>query len=364
MINNLEVLSVGLGSRSYNIVIGWNILKGLGEYLKLHKPVSSQNFLIISNQKVFSLYGAEITAALEAQGYPTNYFLVPDGEEAKSLKQAEILYDYCCSIPLDRKSCVIALGGGVVGDLAGFVAATYMRGIAYLQVPTTLLAQVDSSVGGKVGINLPTGKNLVGAFYQPNLVYMDLATLTTLPLRELQTGLAEIIKYGVLDNDFFSYLEENISSLLQLDYQVLVYAVKKACQIKSFIVSEDELEQGKRAYLNFGHTIGHAIEAVTNYEMYRHGEAVALGMKWAGRLAVKMNKWSQEEQLRLEQLISKVGLPTELPNLDWSKVIKAMELDKKNSQGRLTMILPERIGHVEINNNVDYNFVKQLLENA
>lgn len=353
-------IKVELGDKSYPIIIGWDILSSLGN--ELARLFSGRKAMIISNPIVDKLYGEKVEAALAEANFNVIKAHIPDGEDAKNLEEAAKIYSRCCKAGLDRKSLIIALGGGVVGDLAGFVAATYMRGINFIQVPTTLLAQVDSSVGGKVGINLPEGKNLVGAFYQPSMVYMDLQTLTTLPIRELRTGIAEVIKYGVLDGDeFFTYLEQNMNRILKLDAQELAFTVQKSCQIKSQVVSIDEREGGIRAILNFGHTIGHALESLTGYRQYRHGEAIAIGMKYAGLVALNQNWWSKEEQARLEKLIEFAGLPLELPGFSSQQILDTMTLDKKNTDNKLTMVLPKKIGRVEIVAGVNTELVKEAL---
>jgi 3-dehydroquinate synthase len=360
MANNITEIKVELAEKSYPIITGWGILPMLGE--QLLSMMGRKKILIISNPLVFGLYGETLVKSMEAAGFTVSYALIPDGEEAKSLETAAKVYGQCCQAGLERRSVILALGGGVAGDLAGFIAATFMRGVSFVQVPTTLLAQVDSSVGGKVGINLPEGKNLVGAFYQPKLVYMDLQTLTTLPVRELRTGIAEIIKYGVLEGEeFFSYLEDKIELLLKLDREALHCTVIKSCLIKSGIVSQDEQEGGLRAVLNFGHSIGHAIEALSEYQQFRHGEAVAIGMKYAGRIALKLNWWSAQNQERLEKLIGRVGLPQQLPGYSAEELLKAMALDKKNIGGKLTLVLPEKIGRVKIVPGVDSGLVKEAL---
>lgn len=358
MCHNISKYTVELGDRSYPIYLGWDILEHFFQYLDLN--LKTNKILLISNEQIFQLYGAKLLKSLEQLEITIQ--LLPDGEKSKSLSQAAELYQRCCQLKLDRNSTIVALGGGVIGDIAGFVAATYMRGINFVQVPTTLLAQVDSSVGGKVGINLEQGKNLVGAFYQPKLVYMDLKTLTTLPMRELKTGIAEIIKHGVLDADLFKYLENHLPELMNLQADVVEYAVKASLQIKSHIVSNDEREDNYRAVLNFGHTIGHAIETITQYGDYRHGEAVAIGMKYAGAISAKLGKWQQTDHQRMENMLKAVLLPTELPSqVSIDQLLEVMQLDKKNKDGKLTMILPTAIGKVEIVNGIDENLVKQVL---
>ncbi|MCK4249385.1 MAG: 3-dehydroquinate synthase, partial [Candidatus Omnitrophica bacterium] len=257
---------------------------------------------------------------------------------------------------------ILSLSGGVIGDLSGFVAATYMRGIAYVQVPTTLLAQVDSSVGGKTGVNLLRGKNLVGAFYQPRLVYIDTDVLKTLSDDELKAGLAEVVKYGVIrDKKLFEYLEENIDKILKKDPAMLEHIIACSCRIKAEVVSEDEKESGLRAILNYGHTIGHAIEATSGYGMYKHGQAVAIGMVYAGRIALKLEMISQEALQRQTDLLKKIGLPVELPDMDLTKITEAILLDKKIEADKIRFILPQRIGKVIIHPDISLDLTKEVL---
>jgi 3-dehydroquinate synthase len=263
------------------------------------------------------------------------------------------LYDYALENGLERQSAVVALGGGVIGDLAGFFAATYMRGVPFIQVPTTLLAQVDSSVGGKVGVNHPKGKNMIGCFYQPRLVFTDVATLRTLPRRELRAGLAEVIKYGVIwDEGFFCFLEKNLEGVFDLDQQVLTKIVRNSCAIKAEIVEKDEREAGLRAILNFGHTVGHAIEAITEYRVYRHGEAVALGMVVAATIAVRRGLLAPELKKRLVSFLERAGLPTGVPAFG-EELLEIMKKDKKVQRGRIRFVLPLALGQVEIFSDIE-----------
>lgn len=342
----MKEINVQLGERSYKIKIGKHILPTIGQELAGYNL--SRNCLIVTNPLIFRLYGNQVRNSLEKAGFKTNIALVDDGEHSKSLEWAAKLYDEALQAELDRKSPIIALGGGVIGDLAGFIAATYMRGVPFIQVPTTLLAQVDSSVGGKVAINHPQGKNLIGAFYQPKVVLADLDTLKTLPLRELRSGLAEVIKYGVIwDKDFFTYMESNIVKAINLNENVLEVLIAKSCAIKAAIIEKDEKENALRAILNFGHTFGHTYEALTNYNKYHHGEAVAIGMVEATKFAYAKGLTSQEVLHRLEHILSTIGLNLK-PPLSFlpDEILDVMKLDKKNKAGKLQLILPLAFGKV------------------
>lgn len=352
---------VDLGSRGYNIYIGSGILGGLGSFVREVSP--AEKALVVSNCKVFEIYGEIIGKSLADSGYKVIYGEMGDGEEHKDLATLEKLYDLAFTHSLDRRCPVIALGGGVVGDAAGLAAATYLRGVPFIQVPTSLLAQVDSSVGGKVAVNRPGGKNIIGAFYQPRLVVADMATLKTLPLREINSGLAELIKYGVIsDSGFFVWLEENTGKLLSLDEAALAHAVAVSCRIKASVVEADETEQGLRAILNFGHTVGHAVEALCGYGVYSHGEAVAAGMAAAARLAEDMGLLPAEQAGRIVSLISRAGLPVALPSaLDADDIIASMRQDKKARAGRLTFVLPVQIGEVKVFEDISEEVVRQAL---
>lgn len=343
---------VELGERSYDIVIGSGLLARAAEFLK---PLGlGKRGVIITDSQVGPRYGQELHALLHHSGYETEILSVPAGESSKSLRQANRLFEQLPVLRLDRQSFVLALGGGVVGDLAGFVAASYLRGLAFVQLPTSLLAQVDSSVGGKTGVNLPQGKNLVGAFYQPRLVLADTDTLTTLPEREMRAGFAEVIKYGAIhDAEFFSWLEREHKKVLQLEPAAVAHAARRCCKIKGEVVSADERESGLRAILNFGHTVGHAMEALTDYEGVLHGEAVAMGMVGAAHLSVKRAGLNAAEARRLCDLIAASGLPTRLGQaVDLKKLMAAIHLDKKTRSGKLRFVLLPRLGEAIVSDDV------------
>ncbi len=332
--------------RSYDIVIKDDIIKDIGPRL------SGLGFrgraALITNPKVRRLYGGVVLKSLASAGFKTIVITVPDGERYKNLDEAAKIFDALVSSRFERGSPVVALGGGVIGDISGFAAAAYLRGVPYIQVPTTLLAQVDSSVGGKTGVNHPKGKNLIGAFYQPSAVYIDPLTLKTLPEREFKAGLAEVVKYGVIkDKAFFGYLERNAASLTERG-QALCKAIEISCAIKAWVVSRDEREGDLRAILNFGHTFGHAIEAVTGYGTFLHGEAVAIGMVMAINFSVRLGLCPAKDAQRVVSLISSLGLPVDAPDISPAKLIEAMRLDKKVVNGRIRFVLPRAVGRVAV----------------
>ncbi len=356
----MEKVRVDLGARSYDILIGNQILSTVGE--QLEKLDIGSKILIISNDLVYGLYGEEVRRSLVTSGFKVEVAKIPDGEQYKSLETAKGLYDSAVEFELDRESSILALGGGVVGDIAGFIAATFMRGINFIQVPTTVLAQVDSSVGGKVAVNHPQGKNLIGDFYQPKLVIADSNVLSTLEDRELKAGISEIIKYGVIwDEEFFAFLEANYEDVLNLEPVAIHKAIKRSCQIKAKVVAEDETEQGLRAILNYGHTVGHAIEAVTDYNQYRHGEAIAIGMVAAACLAEKMELLATEAKVRQKNLIANFSLPTSCSSLKVSDLISAMSKDKKAKEGDIYFILAKAIGDVFITADVEPKQLEEAL---
>lgn len=338
---------VPLGERSYSILIGSGLLPALGPQcaaLNLAKRCA-----VISDARVAAKYGKAALSSLKSAGFDPILVRIPSGETAKRLRVVEKCCDQLAHHRLERNSFVVALGGGVTGDLAGFVAATYLRGIDFVQVPTTLLAQVDSSVGGKVGVNLAAGKNLVGAFYQPRLVLCDIDTLKTLPSRELRAGLAEVIKYGIIyDPALFSRLEGDLPRLLKLDCDVLTGVISRCCEIKAEVVSKDERENGLRAILNFGHTIGHALEAISAYGKYLHGEAIAIGQVAAAALSNRFAGLPPGELRQVTTLFERAGLPvsTGLTPAQFRKLLEAMRLDKKVSDGQINFVLARRIGKV------------------
>jgi len=357
-----EKIRVELGERSYDISIWSTILDGLGDALKSFSL--SPRIAIVSNTTVYPLYGKRVSDSIKKAGFNAITVTIPDGEEYKDLLWVQHIYDELLKAKLDRSSAIIALGGGVIGDITGFAASTYMRGISYIQVPTTLLAQVDSSVGGKTGVNHKLGKNMIGTFWQPRLVWIDVDTLKTLPLRELLAGLAEVIKYGVIwDEKLFDFLEINKNKILNLDRDALTYIIKRSCEIKAEVVSRDERESGLRAILNYGHTIGHAIETVTGYTRYLHGEAVAIGMCIEARLSTMLKFIDDNKVLRIKSLIDSYGLPSKMPtDIDITNILSSIQLDKKAVAGEPKFILPERIGSVKIHKGVAEKSIKDLLK--
>ena len=341
-------VTVPLGERAYDIVIGRSLLERAVELMDAAGVGSS--VAVVADANVAPTYGKAVADSLRAGGRKVSALTVPAGESSKSLTQLGRLYEELAGLGLDRGSALVSVGGGVTGDLVGFAAATYLRGIDYVQVPTTLLAQVDASVGGKTAIDLPAGKNLVGAFHQPRLVLIDLDTLSTLPDRELRAGLAEVIKYGVIaDPALMDYLAEQRDAILAREPGRLSHLVARSCEIKAEVVGGDERESGRRAILNYGHTVGHSIEVVAGYGAYRHGEAVAIGMAAAGRVSQDVLGWSLEEASRVDGLLRAYGLPTKLHQaLPEVELLEAMMRDKKTVGGSLRMVLARRLGEVEL----------------
>lgn len=338
---NHQQVNIDLGDRSYPIEITVRGLENLCQHAALPSAASA---FIVSNNVVWPLYGAALGAELQ-QRYAKVYSVqLPDGEEHKNWQTLNLIFDALLKHGCDRKTVLFALGGGVVGDMTGFAAACYMRGVPFVQVPTTLLAQVDSSVGGKTGINHPLGKNMIGAFYQPRLVVCDLATLDTLPERELSAGLAEVIKYGpIADMEFMAWQEASMDALRARDRTALAHAVRRSCEIKAWVVGQDERESGLRAILNFGHTFGHAIEAGMGYGVWLHGEAVGAGMVMAAELSLRMGLVDEKFVLRLRNLIQRAGLPVKAPVLDPSdnagRYLELMRVDKKAESGEIRFVL-------------------------
>jgi 3-dehydroquinate synthase len=340
----MQTLSVNLGDRSYPIHVGAGHLDRLGQFLK--EAGLGGKVAVISNPTVAQLFLDPVHESLIEAGFEVTPVLLPDGEEHKNLASLTAIYDRLIGERFERRSSVVALGGGVIGDLAGFAAATYLRGVPYVQVPTTLLAQVDSSVGGKTAVNHEDGKNLIGAFYQPKLVLIDVAVLSTLPRRELVAGLAEVIKYGIIEDPvLFHFLEQNIEKLIERDRELLTQVIVTSCSIKARVVEADEREDDYRAVLNFGHTIGHALEAVTGYKQFLHGEAIGVGMVKAAALSTQRGFCDQRSFDRVVQLIRKAGLPTEIPgNVSMQSLIQGMEVDKKVAGGKIKFIMCEGLG--------------------
>jgi 3-dehydroquinate synthase len=340
----MQSLTVNLGDRSYPIHIGDGILPGVGNLLQ--QIGLWGKIAVITNPTVAQLYLDPVHDALSRAGFAVSPVLIPDGEEHKDLKSLSVIYDRLIEERFERKSCLLALGGGVVGDLTGFAAATYLRGVPFVQVPTTLLAQVDSSVGGKTGVNHRDGKNLIGAFYQPRLVLIDVAVLQSLPRREFVAGLAEVIKYGVIEDPvLFKLLEEKVEKLIALDRPLLADVVATSCAIKAKVVEKDEREDDYRAVLNFGHTIGHALEAATGYQKYLHGEAIGVGMVQAAEISAQQGFCDQRSLERIRKLIRKAGLPVGIPReLPMENLIQAMEVDKKAAGGKVKFVMCAGIG--------------------
>jgi 3-dehydroquinate synthase len=358
----VRIVKVPLGNRSYDIKIGPGLIHKLGTECARLKL--GQRCAIITDTNVGRQYAKPAYNALVQAGFEPSLVIVPAGETAKSLKSVHSCYDRLASHRLERKSFIVALGGGVVGDLAGFVAATYLRGIPFVQVPTTLLAHVDSSVGGKTGVNLKAGKNLVGAFHQPRLVLCDLEALATLPAREFRAGLAEIIKYGIIyDAALFTRLERDLPKLLRRESKTLGEVIARCCEIKADVVGQDETESGLRAILNFGHTIGHGLEAISRYGKYLHGEAISIGQVAAAKLSVALTGLPAPDATRITDLLQRAGLPTEvkLTTRQRPKLLAAMKLDKKVSNGEIKFVLARRIGQVVWGERVPMSEIEKVL---
>jgi 3-dehydroquinate synthase len=358
----MHIVNVELGERSYDIAIGVSLaqagveLQGLGFGKKM---------AVVTNPSVKKLYGQRVVDSLKAAGYLVMSIEIPEGEKSKTLDWVNAIYTALLINSFDRKSALIALGGGVIGDITGFAAATFMRGVPFVQMPTTLLAMVDSSVGGKTGVNHPMGKNMIGAFYQPKKVIMDLNVLKSLPHEEFLAGMAEVIKYGVIrDGSFFDYLENNRERILALDPDVLEYIVRRSCEIKGEVVSKDEREGGLRAILNFGHTLAHAIETAENYTL-RHGHAVAIGMVYAAQLSHKTGLCDHSVPERLKNLIASYGLPVDFSAFrrkpGAAELLDAMQVDKKAEGGKVKFVLPTKIGEVVITKDWEEQHLRDLI---
>ena len=358
----MHVVKVELGERSYEILIGAGLEK-LGE--EMGKLRVGTKVAVVTNPTVNKLYGKAVFASLKAAGFTSMPVEVPDGEQYKTLDWANAVFTALLINTFDRRSPLVALGGGVIGDLTGFAAASYMRGVPFVQVPTTLLAMVDSSVGGKTGVNHPMGKNMIGAFYQPRLVLMDLDALKTLPKEELLSGMAEVIKYGVIwDRELFEFLEKNREKILNLEEGPLGHIIRRSCEIKADVVNKDEREGGLRAILNFGHTVGHAVETLSDYRI-RHGEAVAIGMVYAAKLAHRTGLCDARVPERIESLISAYGLPTSLsvmkPRPTVTQFMDMIQVDKKAEAGKVRFVLPTKIGGVVITREWNEQQLQELL---
>ena len=324
-----------------------------------------QKVLVVSNPIVFRRYGEQVMASLEQAGFQAAHHLLPAGERYKTLNSIQKVYDTALTHHLERSSTIVALGGGVVGDMAGFAAATWLRGIHFVQVPTSLLAMVDAAIGGKTGVNHPQGKNLIGAFHQPRLVLIDPHVLQTLPAREFRAGMAEVIKYGVIwDAELFTQLEaaKRLDQQRYVSEELMQTILTRSCQAKAHVVSKDEKEAGLRAILNYGHTIGHAVESLTGYKLVNHGEAVAIGMVAAGQIAVELGMWEADAAQRQQALIEKTGLPTKLPpGMDIEAIVAALQTDKKVEAGKVRFVLPTEIGAVKVTDQVPSEVIREVL---
>jgi len=346
----------------YPIIIGHGIL---GKFPRFIRDLSlGKDALIISHPSIERLYGVQLSAALKKAGYTVKILNVPEGEKSKSAATALRLLKEISAYDVDKKIFIIALGGGVVGDLAGFVASIYKRGVPYIQVPTTLLAQIDSSIGGKTAIDLASGKNMVGAFYQPRLVFADTKVLKTLDKRQIRNGLAEAIKYGIIgDAKLFAYIEANHKKFLKGEVEVLNFIIRRCARAKAKIVSKDEKEtKGLRTVLNFGHTVGHAVEAAGRYDQYHHGESVGLGMRVAARISVTMGLLTASQELRINQLITSVGLPKKIVGVRLAKILNLMRHDKKFTAGHNRFVLAKKIGQVVIVGDIPSDTITQAIQ--
>jgi len=352
-------ITVNLGDRSYPIKIGAGCLNTE----KLSSHINGTQVLIVSNETIAPIYLEPLVKKLKAESLSVDSLVLPDGEKYKSLETLNRIFDCLIEKRHNRTTTLIALGGGVIGDMTGFAAACYQRGVSFIQIPTTLLAQVDSSVGGKTAVNHASGKNMIGAFYQPEAVFIDTDTLKTLPDREYSAGLAEVIKYGLIsDVDFFEWLERNIDLLMARDTDAINYAIAVSCQTKANVVAADETEQGVRAILNLGHTFGHAIEAAQKYKDWLHGEAVGAGMVMAADLSFRQDFITFEDLARAKNLIAKAGLPTEAPdNIERTQFLSLMGLDKKVLDGRLRLVLLKTIGEAFVTSDISMPDLLSLL---
>lgn len=349
----METVQVDLDDRSYDILIGHDCLRDLG-HLYVDRGLGA-TAAIVTNPTVADLYLDVVQQSLVDAGVAVTVVTVPDGEVYKTFETAGQIYGDLIRAGLDRKACIVTLGGGVVGDMAGFVAATYLRGIDFVQVPTTLEAQVDASVGGKTAVDHALGKNMIGAFHQPKLVLIDTATLKSLPEREVRAGMAEVIKHGIIrDPGLVAFLEANIedAASLQLNAEQMDWLIAQQCRIKAGVVAKDETEKGLREILNYGHTVGHALEVVTDYIHYKHGEAVCLGMLAAGYIAVEKGMWSQDDFDRQNALIERLGIPEGIADLNVKDVLERMASDKKVRSGVIRFVLPQKIGQAVTRDDV------------
>jgi 3-dehydroquinate synthase len=364
MMNTMKsVVTVELPQQSYDIAIVPGGIAHLGNWMQSLQL--GQKVLLVSNPIVFHHYGEQVLQSLSQEGFQVSHHLFPEGEQHKTLSSIEKLYDAALEQRLERSSTLVALGGGVVGDMTGFAAATWLRGIHFVQVPTSLLAMVDAAIGGKTGVNHPHGKNLIGAFHQPRLVMIDPQVLQTLPPREFRAGMAEVIKYGVIwDAELFTQLEASprLDQQQAVREELMQAILTASCRAKAHVVSKDEKEAGLRAILNYGHTIGHAVESLTGYTVVNHGEAVAIGMIAAGEIAVELGLWNVEAAQRQRTLIGKTGLPTTLPQeIDLDAIVTSLQTDKKVKAGKVRFVLPTQIGAVTVTDQVPTEVIHRVL---
>jgi 3-dehydroquinate synthase len=358
-----SIITVEIPQQSYEVAIAPNGLQHLGTWMQ---PLNlGKKVLLVSNPIVFRRYGETLLTVLAAAGYEVSQCILPAGERFKTLTSIQKIYDAALAHRLERSATIVTLGGGVIGDMAGFAAATWLRGINFVQVPTSLLAMVDASIGGKTGVNHPHGKNLIGAFHQPRLVLIDPQVLATLPPREFRAGMAEVIKYGIIwDLDLFEQLEAapRLDQQRYISDELLQTILTRSCQAKAHVVSQDEKEAGLRAILNYGHTIGHAVESLTGYRTINHGEGVAIGMVAAGQIAVELGLWDQESADRQQVLLEKTGLPTQIPaELKIDAILETLQTDKKVKSGKVRFVLPTKIGAAIVTDQATDDVIRQVL---
>lgn len=358
----MSIVHVNLGERSYDVHVGEGALDRAGELIS--GTSKARVAAVVTNPRIGKLYAERVVESLRGAGIAGHVITIPAGERYKNLNTVRRVYEQLLDHRIDRTGMVIGLGGGVVGDLAGFVAATYLRGIDFVQMPTSLLAQVDASVGGKVGVDLPRGKNLVGAFYQPKIVLADTGTLRTLHKSQFRSGLAEVIKYGIiLDSEYYAYLERNLPAIMRLESDPLRHVVERSIELKAWVVAQDERESGLRSILNYGHTVGHAIESLTGYKSLLHGEGVAIGMVTAALIAREMGMADESLAGRIKDLLMRVGLPSQPPaGLSHTAIIEAMKLDKKVARGKLRFVLVTEIGSAFVSEDVMPELIARALK--
>jgi 3-dehydroquinate synthase len=356
----MSKVHINLGDRSYDILIEEKLLKKIPEDLLIEEK--GNQAVLISNETVYLLYGKSLSLELKEKGFQVFEYIIPEGESYKSWDIAGSILSKMLEDKISRDAFALALGGGVIGDLAGFVASIYQRGIKFYQIPTSLLAQVDSSVGGKVAVNHAAGKNMIGSFYQPQKVYIDTQVLLTLPPRDWKSGLAEVIKYGIIkDKSFFEYIENNVEKIKDKDLKIFEYLIKRSCEIKGEIVEADERESGIRAYLNLGHTIAHGIETITEYEYFRHGEAVAAGISIIAEIAFEKGYLLEKDMKRINNLFKSLDMVYKLPKMPGDMFMDILYLDKKNHKGKMVLIIPEEIGVVEKTEKISAEELKNFL---